>query len=186
MIKEDVEVWLPVPGFPDYQISSYGRVIRRTPDRYGRISGKPLNLVMGNHGYLVASFHCDARQSVKTIHRLVCLAFRGNPLRRSYYAAHADGNKTNNYAINLRWASSSENNMDKHLHGTMKMGRDHHSHAKPDCMPRGTSHGNAKLTEDIVTRIRSDKRSQKTIAAEYSVTQSLISMVKTGKIWTHV
>lgn len=51
---------------------------------------------------------------------------------------------------------------------------------------RGTDAGNSKLTDDLVRIIRADERSQRTIAAELGVDQTLISMVKLRKVWTHV
>lgn len=43
-----------------------------------------------------------------------------------------------------------------------------------------------KLTEDAVREIRSDRRTQAKIAAEYGVSNSLIGMIRTRKVWRHV
>jgi hypothetical protein len=51
---------------------------------------------------------------------------------------------------------------------------------------RGEQHGNSKLTEEQVRAIRIDTRTQRVIAEEYGVGQSLISDVKTRKKWSHV
>ena len=40
-----------------------------------------------------------------------------------------------------------------------------------------------KLSEDQIRSILKDQRKQLTIAKEYGVTQSLISLIKTGKVW---
>lgn len=54
---------------------------------------------------------------------------------------------------------------------------------------KGEKHTQAKLTEEqVVTikhRLRSGER-QGSIAADFSVGQSLISRIQNGKIWTHV
>lgn len=50
----------------------------------------------------------------------------------------------------------------------------------------GEQNGRVKLTEDQVRRIRQDLRFQKEIAAEYGVNQTLVSQIKTGRIWSHV
>jgi hypothetical protein len=50
----------------------------------------------------------------------------------------------------------------------------------------GESNGSAKLTEADVLAIRSDKRSQRAIAAEYGVGHSAISLIKNRKVWTHI
>lgn len=51
---------------------------------------------------------------------------------------------------------------------------------------KGEDSGMAKLTETKVLAIRADTRTQKAIAADYGVDPSLISFVKTRKIWNHV
>lgn len=180
------EEWRIIEAFPDYSVSSHGRVKRTTPNRYGLISDRALVPVLGNHGYLVVSLHRDTHQSAKTIHTLVCHAFHGPKPSRKHQAAHFDGNKRNNFSTNLAWKTPSENNMDKNRHGTMRTGSNHHALYMPQCMPRGSTHGNAKLTEQLVKKIRKDKRSQSAIAASIGVTQSLISQVKNRKVWAHV
>jgi hypothetical protein len=51
---------------------------------------------------------------------------------------------------------------------------------------RGEQLWMAKLTEEMVLRIRSDSRSQSEIANELGVSQTLVSQVKRRKIWKHV
>lgn len=53
-------------------------------------------------------------------------------------------------------------------------------------MQRGGKRWNAKLTPSRVRAIRKDKRVYAAIAAKYGVDPSLISYVKTGKIWQHI
>lgn len=50
----------------------------------------------------------------------------------------------------------------------------------------GQSHHNSKLTDADVLKIREDNRMQKIIAKEYGVAKSQISLIKSGKIWTHL
>lgn len=52
----------------------------------------------------------------------------------------------------------------------------------------GERNGTAKLTDDAVRRIRSlrGSRSQQKLAAEFGVSQRLISLVLRGEIWRHV
>jgi ribosome-binding protein aMBF1 (putative translation factor) len=52
---------------------------------------------------------------------------------------------------------------------------------------RGEAQGLSKLTDAAVRAIRrSEGVSQKTLAARFGVHQSLISLVKSGKIWMHI
>lgn len=52
--------------------------------------------------------------------------------------------------------------------------------------PRGAKHVRAKLTEEKVQAILSDSRMHKVLAAEYKVTRSIISKIKSRSIWKHV
>lgn len=179
------EEWRIIADFPDYAVSDLGRVKRVVPDHYGRISGLPLKQTKSNHGYKVVTLHRAAKQQTRLVHRLVCETFHG-PAPDNHHAAHGDGDKDNNAASNLRWATVSENNMDKHYHGTILMGDNHHARKRPELLPRGERHGNAKMTDAIVLSILSDNRSQRLIAADHGVSQSLVSMVKNRRIWTHI
>lgn len=51
---------------------------------------------------------------------------------------------------------------------------------------RGEDSGMAKLTKEDVLSIRADRRLQRTIAADYGISQPLVSMVKGRKLWSHV
>lgn len=72
-------------------------------------------------------------------------------------------------------------------------GDDHWTRLDPErcraLAKRGEQVGNAKLTADVVVRIRRlliDGKQQKQIAAELGVSKSLISLVALRKIWRHV
>jgi hypothetical protein len=54
---------------------------------------------------------------------------------------------------------------------------------------RGSKNGAAKLTEESVRHIRrrlKEGELQKTLAAEYGVSQSLIAQIRKGQVWGHV
>lgn len=50
----------------------------------------------------------------------------------------------------------------------------------------GTDSPASKLTNEQVASIRADCRSQALIAADYGISQSNVSFIKTGKGWTHL
>lgn len=50
----------------------------------------------------------------------------------------------------------------------------------------GEEHGEAKLTEAQVMQIREDTRNQRTIAADYGISQTNVSDIKRRKIWKHL
>lgn len=63
----------------------------------------------------------------------------------------------------------------------------HHSHNHTNYMPRGKDHhyynAGPKLTRKIAEKIRKSDEPQYVLAKKYGVHQSLISMIKSGKIW---
>ena len=50
----------------------------------------------------------------------------------------------------------------------------------------GMRHGHSKLTDAQVLEIRSSTLRQRDLAAQYGVTQSVISEVRSGKAWRHI
>ena len=94
------EQWKPIKENPEYQVSSYGRVL-------------------GKRGYLKGGYNMDGRHLVSIqgksyqVHRLVAEAFIPNP---SNYAQvhHRDKDYTNNNVENLEWTNMKEH-CKKHL-----------------------------------------------------------------------
>ncbi|HEY9414173.1 MAG TPA: NUMOD4 domain-containing protein [Pseudonocardia sp.] len=118
------EIWNPIPGYEGiYEASSDGRV--RSLDRdvaysNGRqrthrsvvLKGRP-----DEDGYLRVTLWRDRKSKLVGIHRLVCLAFYGEPPTGANHAAHRDGDHRNNAAGNLYWATPVQNEADKLRHG---------------------------------------------------------------------
>ena len=105
------EQWRDVIGFEGlYQVSNYGNVkslgrFRKTHHNgKAKISGKPLNAVIGSHGYYVVNL-CG---KVHCVHRLVADAFIDNPLKLRC-VNHKDETRTNNNVSNLEWCTHKEN-----------------------------------------------------------------------------
>lgn len=161
------QVWLPVVGYEGlFEVSDDGKV-RST--RNGRI----LKTRVGSLGYERLVLWKAGKAKAFNVHRLVAYAFHGNPVAPRTDVAHYDGVRTNNCATNLRWATKSENQADRVRHGT-------------EARPQGVAHGMAKLSNPQIISIREDGRKQRDIASEYGVSQSLISLVKTKKLWAHI
>jgi hypothetical protein len=119
-------------------------------------------------GYLCVTLHDKPRRQTFLVSRLVCEAFHGPPPDRRSHAAHGDGDRTNNSAANLRWASKAENEADKAIHGTRLSGE---------------RHPNSKLTTSAIHAIRSDSRTLAVIGAEHGISESHVSQIKRKVIW---
>lgn len=181
------EEWRTVADFPDYEVSSLGRIVRVRPDaRNHRLTGRPLKQSPNDRGYFSVTL-CDAgRMKSARVNRVVCEAFHGPAPTPEHHAAHLDGDARNNCASNLEWKVPVANEADKRLHGTARIGDRHWSKAMPERRAKGEGHGLAKLTEADVRNIRNDAREQREIAADYGVSQRTIWAVKAGQTWRHV
>ena len=117
-----MEEWKTIKDYPDYEVSSLGRV----RSLYYRKKTKTpnlqiLKLSIGNHGYPVVNL----KQKVHCVHRLVAEAFLPNPDNLPC-VDHKDRDRTNNHISNLHWVTFSENLCNK----TTKTGH-HHIHLSP-------------------------------------------------------
>ena len=107
----NLEQWLRIDGFPNYMVSSVGRVMNI---RTFRVL-KPWLC----KDYLSISLCSNGDVSFKTIHRLVANAFILN-LTNLPCVDHKDRNSLNNHISNLRWCTKEENqhNRSKNKNGT--------------------------------------------------------------------
>lgn len=98
----DNEIWLPIAGFPKYQISNIGRVKNVSTNKVRKHSfdkdGYPrLNLMI--EGNIQKNVH---------VHKLVCKSFIGEK-PDNHIVNHKNGIKDDNTADNLEWVSYREN-----------------------------------------------------------------------------
>lgn len=170
------EVWKAVPGYPGYEASSAGRI--RSVDREDSLGRFALGMVLRPHadrrGYISVRARKEGASKATTtpVHKLVALAFLG-ARPDGMEVAHNDGRPGNCRPSNLRYATHADNEADKNLHGTK-------------FIPSGERNWNAKLTSSQVQAIRARLQtglSQRSIADEFGVSQSLISHIKRGKHW---
>jgi hypothetical protein len=169
-VKTTDETWRPIKGYAGrYAVSSTGNIMLVSERLHMRPFKRP-------DGYQVIGL-CEGngtRQKTHYVHRLVCEAFHGSPPSPDYAVAHNDGNRGNNHANNLRWATQCENIQDKYEHGTMPIGEQHHG---------------AKLTEASIRTIFSLRRrglTLKEIAGHFGVHFGTVARVLTRKNWKHV
>lgn len=181
------EEWRIIAGFPDYAVSSEGRVKRLVPDARNHTC-RVLRPYLNNKGYEVVTLSGDSGLRKRLVNRLVCTAFHGPAPAGRPDAAHNDGDRLNNRESNLRWASRSENMEDSRRHGTMAVGERHGRTTKPERTPRGEQHGHAKLTDREVAEIRNADRtigSGRALAKKYGVSPATICIIRSGKTWVH-
>lgn len=112
-----MEIWRDVVGYEDYfQVSNTGKVFSKRTSRI-------LKYVVRRNGYCTVATKIGGRNGKSLcfkIHRIVAEAFLSQPSKEMLEEAknckygvlpvnHKDGNKLNNYASNLEWATSSDN-----------------------------------------------------------------------------
>lgn len=97
-----MELWLSIGDFPNYQVSSNGRVRNIT-------TGRLLKPGINKHGYPIVVLSNNGVAKTKTVHRLVADTFYDG-CHDGLVVDHLDGNKTNNFIANLDFCTSGENN----------------------------------------------------------------------------
>ncbi|MBM3748948.1 MAG: hypothetical protein FJW34_24535 [Acidobacteria bacterium] len=170
-----VTEWRPIPGFQSYEVSELGHVRRCVPYR-GYPAGRLLKPKCNRSGYLAVTLYGNGVRRELLVHRLVAWAFIGASPSPHHEVAHGDGNKKNNHRRNLRWATKSENCLQKREHGTV-----------PDI--KGEKHPSAKLTNGLVLEMRR-RREQgaffREIAEELGIPKLTVYDAVTGRTWSHI
>lgn len=176
------EIWKPVPGFCGYyEASSIGRI--RSIDRIvvkrhcsGKIiqqkyAGRMLKPCKTDElGHMVVHLGIDGRKMNVSVHRMVLLAFIGEP-DADQEACHNNGNASDNRSKNLRWDTHKANNGDRIIHGTYALGE---------------YHAMAKLTEIQVLEIKNSVMRSGKISSQYGISRSQAYRIRAGKAWRHV
>lgn len=100
-MNPNVEEWrsLESLGFPGYKVSSHGAVIG--------IRGYCLSSNPKPDGYVYVTLYNKGRGKTFPVHQLVAHKFIGSP-EEGQTVDHIDRNTTNNHFLNLRWATKSE------------------------------------------------------------------------------
>lgn len=156
--ETNIEQWKTIDGFPDYKVSTLGRVLSLKGD-----VPKILKPAPNGHGYLGVRLCDDDGIHPKTVHRLVATAFIDNPDNKPEIN-HISGIKTDNRVENLEWCSRLEN-----VHAfnpSLKL--------------------TEQKVKDILEILSWNEFTQQEIADAYGVSRRNISDIKNGKCWSHV
>jgi hypothetical protein len=95
------EVWKVVQGFPNYRISSLGKVKNTT-------TGRVLRPARDTQGYVMICLSRDGVAKRYLVHRLLALYFIPN-VNNLPFVDHANQQKADNRLSNLRWCTRGEN-----------------------------------------------------------------------------
>lgn len=174
------EIWKDVQGYEgQYQVSNLGRVksIKRKLANGRTVTEKILNSSSKKKtqdGYLMVAL---AGKTFR-VNRLVATAFIPNPDNKTV-VNHIDGNKENNKADNLEWATISENMLHAYRCGLKKA-------------MIGEENPNSKLTRDQVKAIRneyvpySQQYGSNALAKKYNVSNVTITNIVNYKTYKNV
>lgn len=167
-MEKEIEIWKEVIGYEDYySVSNFGNLYSK---RYKRIKKSHLHKT----GYPSSTFTVNYISSAKKVHRLVAEAFIPNTDNKQHID-HIDGNKQNNYYLNLRWCTHAENIAFAWVLGLYNN--------------IGSKHGMSKLNESAVSNIKKEITEGKKsvdIARKYNISQQTICDIKKGRLWNHV
>lgn len=186
------EIFKPIPGYPGYEVSDFGRVrsfwrsngsAPGTKDGIpgGRfIAPTPQRILIGGvnrGGYHRVTLRRGGKNHSLTTSRLVLTTFVG-PCPEGMEVCHNDGTRSNDSLANLRWDTKSANSVDSIQHGTHVGLRQQGMHGP-----------GAKLTDEQVGEIRGlyvHGHLQKDIAELFGVTLSNIWCIVHRKTWRHI
>lgn len=103
-LDELIERWEIINDYPNYSVSTFGRI----KNKWGKI----MKLAISNTGYYCVNLYKNGKYKNSNVHRLVGNQFIKNPLNKPFID-HIDGNSKNNSITNLRWATISENGVNR-------------------------------------------------------------------------
>jgi len=167
------EIWRPIANFPNYEVSSLGRVrqlgrtFTRQEPRWGSGKTQTINIkpkllggwVRNRKGKPMACFVAlrrDGETHTHRVHRLVLETFLG-AAPEGTEGCHNNGNPQDNSIANLRWDSHKENVQDSVRHGTKTQPPRH----------AGEAHPAATVTDEQVAKLRGETY-RKGLFAQYA------------------
>lgn len=165
----------PIPHHPGYFVTRDGCVLSTRSNRSLPPGPRKMKLRHSRRGYVVVGLWVGRKMYMRSVHRLVALAFHGQPPSDRAMVRHLDGDKTNNTAANLAYGSAKENAADD-----FRLGR----------VPFGTRRYNAKLSATHVRWIRvwywRLHYDAAAIGRAFGVSGFAVLAVARGTAWPHV
>ena len=104
-LPKNSEQWAAIDGYKNYQVSWWGRVRNAK-------TGRILKGSLSPNGYPAVGLSKNGKPKTHYIHQLVAHEWAANPEQKRC-VDHIDGSRDNNHWNNLRYATHSENLMNK-------------------------------------------------------------------------
>lgn len=164
----DMEEWRVAPGWPNYAVSSHGRIKRLTTRNSG-VAGAILASFLVC-GYPSVNLSAPGTRKSVRIHRLVAEAFIEQP-EGATEVNHIDASRDNNHVANLEWVTASGNRLHAYHYGKLRA--------------TGESNGYSKLTENAVAAIRGEG-AEKMLAKQFGVSARTVRDVRARRTWNHI
>jgi hypothetical protein len=153
-----------LPGFSRYVFREDGQIVSTMTGKPRVIRGHPMP-----KGYMRMCLRTDEGGKIaKFRSNLICEAFHG-PRPPGMQCRHIDGNPKNDRPENLAWGTQSENQMDRHRHGTAQI---------------EARNKKVRLNRDAVFYIRNNPAVSPTVLGrELGVDADTVRDVWTGRTW---
>lgn len=166
------ELWKVIPGFEGlYEVSSLGRVRSCARTVFGlkkqTVDARDLKQSDNGRGYSKVCLWRDGHESSRYVHRLVLLAFVGEPPPHCE-ACHNDGIRSNNNLSNLRWDTHAANHADRKEHW------------------KGRRGANARLSLAAAQYIRATQAGASDIAEAFGISPSTVHDIRGRRTWAQV
>lgn len=176
--------WRPCARFPDYEVSEFGDIRRRTAN-YNRPIGYRLRGFPSRDGYWMYAITAPGEDHNSSVmaYRLVAEAFLGPPPFEGAEVAHRSGSHVSAYWKDLRWTTRKSNHADLKIHGTSLT---------------GIKNGRAKLTDEQAFECRYEYRKLrkkglgynyggfKLLKEKYGIGGTTLRLLGDGHTWTHL